>query len=217
MEKYKLNPYTIYVKISSVAASTTGTLAFLKRNDEVRLIDLLHGLMLPSGNDAAIALSEAIGILLYLEESDKFYKLKNIMRIPSTIKKKGEECLTHEEKISKFLKEMNKLSCERGLEKTNFASVHGLITCKNISTAKDMAVLSCFIMNISLVRDIVKTKLYTAFIRTKDKLTKEYTLREESWKNTNKLLDKGYEGIKTGVTDAAGPCLASSFKKEKSG
>ena len=72
MEKYNLNPYTIYVKISSVAASSTGTLAFLKRNDEVRLIDLLHGLMLPSGNDAAIALSEAIGILLYLEESEKF-------------------------------------------------------------------------------------------------------------------------------------------------
>ena len=32
------------------------------------------------------------------------------------------------------------------------------------------------------------------------------------WKNTNKLLDKGFQGIKTGITDAAGPCLASSYK-----
>lgn len=68
---------------------------------------------------------------------------------------------------------MNKLSSEIGLERTNFASVHGLINCKNISTAKDMAVLSCYIMNISLVREIVKTKFYTANI-----ITKEYTLRE---------------------------------------
>ena len=30
--------------------------------------------------------------------------------------------------------------------------------------------------------------------------------------NTNKLLAKGWGGIKTGITDAAGPCLASSVK-----
>lgn len=31
------------------------------------------------------------------------------------------------------------------------------------------------------------------------------------WVNTNKLLDKGYNGVKTGVTDNAGPCLSSSY------
>ena len=31
------------------------------------------------------------------------------------------------------------------------------------------------------------------------------------WTNTNKMLNKGWEGIKTGITDAAGPCLASSI------
>lgn len=34
-----------------------------------------------------------------------------------------------------------------------------------------------------------------------------------TWKNTNKLLDKGFIGIKTGITDTAGPCLASAYKK----
>lgn len=29
------------------------------------------------------------------------------------------------------------------------------------------------------------------------------------WQNTNRLLDQGYEGIKTGITDVAGPCLAA--------
>jgi D-alanyl-D-alanine carboxypeptidase len=32
------------------------------------------------------------------------------------------------------------------------------------------------------------------------------------WENTNKLLRRpGFEGVKTGVTVAAGPCLASLF------
>lgn len=31
--------------------------------------------------------------------------------------------------------------------------------------------------------------------------------RKMSWKNTNKLLWKGWEGIKTGTTDNAGPCF----------
>ncbi len=32
------------------------------------------------------------------------------------------------------------------------------------------------------------------------------------WKNTNKLLERGWEGIKTGYTVSAGNCLAS-FKE----
>lgn len=30
--------------------------------------------------------------------------------------------------------------------------------------------------------------------------------------NTNKLLEDGFDGIKTGITDSAGPCLAASYK-----
>jgi len=34
-----------------------------------------------------------------------------------------------------------------------------------------------------------------------------------TWKNTNKLLKRnGFLGLKTGITCAAGPCLATWFK-----
>lgn len=37
-----------------------------------------------------------------------------------------------------------------------------------------------------------------------------------TWKNTNKLLKRnGFLGLKTGITCAAGPCLATWFKQEK--
>ena len=36
------------------------------------------------------------------------------------------------------------------------------------------------------------------------------------WLTTNRLLGKpGWDGIKTGITDSAGPCYASSYKIEK--
>ena len=33
------------------------------------------------------------------------------------------------------------------------------------------------------------------------------------WENTNKMLDEGWSGIKTGITPNAGPCLSASFAK----
>ena len=35
------------------------------------------------------------------------------------------------------------------------------------------------------------------------------------WENTNKLLYHGFNGIKTGNTSEAGPCLASSYSTDK--
>lgn len=32
------------------------------------------------------------------------------------------------------------------------------------------------------------------------------------YENTNRLLEDGFDGIKTGITETAGPCLAASYK-----
>ena len=38
--------------------------------------------------------------------------------------------------------------------------------------------------------------------------------RKYTWTNTNRLLGKGFNGIKTGWTPAAGSCLAASYEKD---
>lgn len=45
-------------------------------------------------------------------------------------------------------------------------------------------------------------------------LTKMYEVERHNkqWENTNKLLEDGFEGIKTGITETAGPCLAACYK-----
>jgi D-alanyl-D-alanine carboxypeptidase len=47
-----------YCRVSKLAAKVGGTSAFLKEGLRLSVYDLLHGLMLPSGNDAALCLSE---------------------------------------------------------------------------------------------------------------------------------------------------------------
>lgn len=49
------------VTISKKAGGTGGSRMGLKENDKVTVKDLLYGLMLPSGNDAAVALAEYVG------------------------------------------------------------------------------------------------------------------------------------------------------------
>ena len=49
------------VKIDSKAAGTGGSRLGLKKNDKITVNDLLYGLMLRSGNDAAVALANYVG------------------------------------------------------------------------------------------------------------------------------------------------------------
>lgn len=49
----------------------------------------------------------------------------------------------------------------------------------------------------------------------KGKSTCEFIHRKVTWENTNFLLSHpGYNGLKTGITEAAGPCLSASYQKD---
>ena len=53
-----------YFKVSKNAARTVGTTANLTENQRLTIMDLLYGLMLPSGNDAAVVLAEGFSELI---------------------------------------------------------------------------------------------------------------------------------------------------------
>ena len=56
-KKYKMNSTTTYFKVTEWTAKTNGTTANLIENSWISIQDLLFGLMLPSGNDAAMVLA----------------------------------------------------------------------------------------------------------------------------------------------------------------
>lgn len=57
-QEMRLDIRSTYFKVSIKAATTIGTTANLVDGQVLSIWDLLHGLMLPSGNDAAMVLAE---------------------------------------------------------------------------------------------------------------------------------------------------------------
>jgi len=66
IEEIECDPEDTYIQVSHWAASVKGTSALLKKDDILSVTDLLYGLMLPSGNNAAYSLAENFGE--YLKE-----------------------------------------------------------------------------------------------------------------------------------------------------
>jgi D-alanyl-D-alanine carboxypeptidase len=58
---FHLDLHKTFFLVSENASLQPGTTANLKAGQRVRIFDLLHALMLPSGNDAAMTLAENFG------------------------------------------------------------------------------------------------------------------------------------------------------------
>ena len=63
-KKHNLDLKVLQVRISKNAAKINGTSAKVRAGDIFSCYDLLYAMMLPSGNDVALALAEFFGRLL---------------------------------------------------------------------------------------------------------------------------------------------------------
>jgi len=102
-----------------------------------------------------------------------------------------------------FVEEMNKKAQDLGLKDTHFVNAYGLPAKGHYTSAYDLAIISREALNYPLVRKLTSTK--------------EYDLRDGKFKlwNTNKLLwwYQGADGFKTGWTNEAKYCLASTVER----
>lgn len=111
----------------------------------------------------------------------------------------------HELGTQGFVSQMN-LNCKNlGLNSTVFRNPHGMATSKNLSNARDVCKMAQVAMENETFANIVATKEYTACVLNCGKV------KVRTWTNTNKMLDKGFVGVKTGVTPTAGPCLCTAY------
>jgi D-alanyl-D-alanine carboxypeptidase (penicillin-binding protein 5/6) len=140
--------------------------------------------MLPSGNDAAVALAEWGGRVLGRldEEQEEYTRL--------------------------FVNYMNEKGLQWGLRNSRWNNPHGLPDILNYSTAMDMAKMACLGLDDPRFARIVSCHSYE-FEATSET---GRSVRVE-WENTNTLLQyQGFEGVKTGVTQSAGPCLVACYR-----
>ena len=62
--QFNMDMNSTYFEVSQEASQIYGTSAQLQKGQRLKIIDLLYGLMLPSGNDAALVLAENFGMKL---------------------------------------------------------------------------------------------------------------------------------------------------------
>ncbi len=155
------------VLISKKAWQSPGSRMFAKVDTRVSVNDLLKGLVIQSGNDAAVALAEYLG---------------------------GSEI--------GFAAMMNQKAAELGLLDSHFVNASGLPDPEHYTSAFDVALLSR-----ALIRDF--SSLYRLFA------VPSFTYNDIKQDNRNGLLalGSGYDGLKTGHTEAAGYCLAGSAER----
>lgn len=158
--------------ISSFSIKQDGTLLGISPDNPIILEQLLYGMMLVSGNDAASAVAETVG---------------------------GE--------YHRFIQMMNEKANIIGCTNSHFSNASGLTDPAHYSTAVDMTKIAAYAMNNQMFRDIVSKKIYNmTYIDGTVQLIK----------NRNEFLDSKYygaNGIKTGMTEAAGECLVASAER----
>ncbi len=127
------------VTVSEVAAKTTGSSAGVKAGDQLPVRELLYGLLLPSGNDAAMVFAEHFGPRLRLDG-------KPTEAVPS------------------FVAEMNRQAATLKMKNTKYIDPHGLT--KNLSTPRDLALLASTVLKDERFAAYVSTRSHSFDILT---------------------------------------------------
>lgn len=151
--------------------SKVGLLPLGKRVD---VEPVLYGLLLPSGNDAAVALAQ---------------------HVAGT--------------VPRFVHEMNQEAARLGLGCTRYSSPSGYYDAGNFSCAADLA---------ELAHDDLAHPRIAAITRTANAVL-PFPIKGHKLflTNNNPLLLYGYPnttGLKTGYTEAAGPCLVATAQRD---
>ncbi len=170
------------VIFSERADKTGGSTSAIRAGEQLPVRELLYGLLLPSGNDASVALGEHFGLRLARRATDQ-----------------------DADPLPLFITEMNRQAKKLGMRHTHFANTHGLTAEGHHASAADLVKLAHAAMQLPLFPGYVATRQRGVVLRTGDNQQRNIV-----WRNTNRLLPiDGYSGIKTGTTSAAGACLVS--------
>ena len=175
------------VTFSTAADETKGSTTGIRTGEQLPVSELLYGLLLPSGNDAAVALAEHFGGRF--EPADAESPDRSYFR---------------------FIAEMNRAATRLKMTQAAYKNPHGLTESGHHASAADLLKLAHAAMQLESFRKYVSTHQRGCTL-----IGPGGYERHVVWENTNQLLEiDGYLGVKTGTTDAAGACLVSYGRRD---
>jgi D-alanyl-D-alanine carboxypeptidase (penicillin-binding protein 5/6) len=159
----------------------------LQPGDRISMRDALYSALLGSDNLAALTIADHVGREL--------------------VTRRGK----NSDPVAEFVAEMNRLAKALGMTQTRFANPHGLERkgAKAYSTAADVARMSIYAM---------RRNAFSFIVRQSDRNVKVEGpggVRSYRIRNTNELIgEPGILGVKTGTTEAAGPCVSVCMERD---
>lgn len=160
--------------------------ASLVVGEHICIKDLMYGLLLPSGNDAAKVFAVA------------------------TVSHKCQETVDYDTAIEQFTKLMNENAKKIGATNSNFVTVDGWHDDNHYTTAKDMSLIALKANENELIKQVVNTDAYK-----NDKGNNKYRMwinTNQLIQKKSKWYMEGVSGFKTGYTDMSGKCLIVKAK-----
>ncbi|WP_417747474.1 D-alanyl-D-alanine carboxypeptidase family protein [Rosistilla oblonga] len=127
------------ITFSERADKTVGSSCRLNAGESLPVKELLYGLMLPSGNDASVAIAEHFGPRLATEDENGY---------------------------DAFIRTMCETAKQLGMERTSYVNPHGLTHETHLTTAADMVKLTCEAMKYERFRDTVATRKHSTIVNT---------------------------------------------------
>lgn len=163
------------------------SLAYIAKGNRLYVQTLVEGMMLPSGNDAAMILATAAGRKIA-----------------------GKEEISAAEAVQTFVKEMNRMAKELGFERTHFSNPDGWHTGSHYTCLNDMArIAKLALENRVIARYMRMGEDEVTFLSGQKKEWKNTNLfvsKEEGFFRYDAI------GMKTGYTRPAEYCLMSAFR-----
>ena len=166
------------------------SMAYVPRGGKLLARTLVEGMMLPSGNDAAMVLAAAAGRVIAQDEA-----------------------LAAADAVQVFVDEMNRQADELGFEKSHFSNPDGWHSGSHYTCLNDLARISVLALENETIRS------YTQLHRDKTVSVSGHYITWENT-NLLLNPESGYYrgdtvGLKTGYTRPAGYCLISAFTFEE--
>lgn len=163
--------------------------AFLALDSRLTVEDLIQGMLLPSGNDAALVLAAAAG--------------REIGHNPNA---------TAREAVAEFVAEMNRAVQALHLQNTHFENPHGWHGETHYSCPADLAAMAALALDEPIIRSSMGLSEITVAARSGEYYTWHNTNRLVRTDRPGYCPEA--IGMKTGYTDAAGHCLLAAFGEE---
>lgn len=180
---------TVGDEISMIAPDSSK--AGFSKGQIVTVEELLEGLLISSGNDAAYILAKATGQEI----------------LENNIANEG-KTFTSAQCVQRFIFEMNKNVRDMNLDNTNFTTPDGYDDKEQYTTASDLSKIAIEAYNNETIMKICR-------------MDKQYSKTlNKTWTSTNELINESGKyyykyclGMKTGSTGLAGKCLVSAATK----